>query len=132
MADVLAVRDEYRAQTWAMFIQECNRGLTKREFCQHCGIFTTGSGNCMARWQNLTVSQLIPLDAPGASNDMHQIQYRGAGLKLLASVDIDAVKRFRIVIMSRLKIVNRSQIEANITFLLKRDLLIYLALIGDL
>ena len=36
MADVLAVRDEYRAQTWAMLIQECNNsGLTKREFC-HC------------------------------------------------------------------------------------------------
>ena len=24
MVDVLAVRDEYRAQTWAMLIQECN------------------------------------------------------------------------------------------------------------
>ena len=30
MADVLAVRDEYRAQTWAMLIQECNNsGLWK-------------------------------------------------------------------------------------------------------
>lgn len=39
MADVLAVRDEYRAQTWAMLIQECNNsGLTKREFCQQRGI----------------------------------------------------------------------------------------------
>ena len=39
MADVLAVRDEYRAQTWSMLIQECNNsGLTKREFCQQRGI----------------------------------------------------------------------------------------------
>ena len=39
MADVLAVRNEYRAQTWAMLIQECNNsGLTKREFCQQRGI----------------------------------------------------------------------------------------------
>ena len=39
MADVLAVRDEYRAQTWAMLIQECNNsGLTKRAFCQQRGI----------------------------------------------------------------------------------------------
>ena len=39
MADVLAVRDEYRAQTWAMLIQESNnRGLTKLEFCQQRGI----------------------------------------------------------------------------------------------
>lgn len=31
MADVLAVRDDYRAQTWRMLIQECsNSGLTKR------------------------------------------------------------------------------------------------------
>ena len=39
MADVLAVRDEYRAKSWAMLIQECNNsGLTKREFCQQRGI----------------------------------------------------------------------------------------------
>lgn len=39
MADVLAVRDEYREQAWAMLIQECNSsGLTKREFCQQRGI----------------------------------------------------------------------------------------------
>lgn len=39
MVDLLAVRDEYRAQTWAMLIQECNNsGLTKRAFCQQRGI----------------------------------------------------------------------------------------------
>ena len=39
MADVLAVRDDYRAQTWTMLIQECsNSGLTKREFCRQRGI----------------------------------------------------------------------------------------------
>ena len=39
MADMLALQDEYRAQTWAMFIQKCNNsGLTKREFCQRRGI----------------------------------------------------------------------------------------------
>ena len=38
MADVLAVRDEYRAQQWAMVIQECNnRGLSNREFCRQGG-----------------------------------------------------------------------------------------------
>ncbi len=35
MADVL-VRDKYRAQNWAMVIQECNgSGLSNREFCRH-------------------------------------------------------------------------------------------------
>ena len=39
MADVLAVRDEYRVQTWAMLIQECNNSdLTKHQFCQQHGI----------------------------------------------------------------------------------------------
>ena len=39
MGDVLAVRDNYRAQKWAMLIQECNiSGLTKREFCHQRGI----------------------------------------------------------------------------------------------
>ena len=39
MADVLAMWDDYRAQTWAMLIQECtNRGLTKRKFCRQRGI----------------------------------------------------------------------------------------------
>ena len=39
MADVLAVRDEYRAQTWAMLIQESKTsGLTNKEFCEQRGI----------------------------------------------------------------------------------------------
>ncbi len=39
MADVLAVRDEYRTQNWAMVIQECsNSGLSNREFCRQRGI----------------------------------------------------------------------------------------------
>ena len=39
MADVLAVRDEYRAQNWAMVIRECsNSGLSNREFCRQRGI----------------------------------------------------------------------------------------------
>ena len=39
MADVLAVRDEYRAQHWAMVVQECAAsGLSNREFCRQRGI----------------------------------------------------------------------------------------------
>ena len=39
MGEVLAVRDAYRAQEWAMLIQECSAsGLTKREFCQQRGL----------------------------------------------------------------------------------------------
>lgn len=39
MAELLAVRDGYRAQEWTALIQECSAsGLTKREFCQQRGI----------------------------------------------------------------------------------------------
>ena len=96
MADVLAVRDEYRAQTWAMLIQECsNSGLTKREFCQQRGIseksFYYWLRKLRSQMAEASVPQLVQLDPPVVSNDMLQIQYRGAELKLPSSVDIEAV-----------------------------------------
>ena len=39
MADVLAVRNEYRLQTWTEIIRECRKsGLSNREFCAQRGI----------------------------------------------------------------------------------------------
>jgi len=39
MADVLAVRDEYRAQQWAMLLQECKvSGMTNKKFCEQRGV----------------------------------------------------------------------------------------------
>ena len=95
MADVLAVRDEYRAQTWAMLIQESKTsGLTNKEFCEQRGI----SEKSFYYWQRKLRShiiessepQLVPLDQPVISGVL-QIQYRGAELKLPAGVDMDAV-----------------------------------------
>ena len=96
MADVLAVRDEYRAQTWAMLIQECNNsGLTKREFCQQRGIseksFYYWLRKLRSQMEEAAGPQLVQLDPRVVSNDMLQIQYRGAEIKLPAGVDIDAV-----------------------------------------
>ena len=96
MADVLAVRDEYRAQTWAMLIQECNNsGLTKREFCQQRGIseksFYYWLRKLRSQMAEAAGPQLVQLDPRVVSNDMLQIQYRGAELKLPTGVDIDAV-----------------------------------------
>ena len=96
MADVLAVRDEYRAQTWAMLIQECNNsGLTKRKFCQQRGIseksFYYWLRKLRSHMAEAAGPQLVQLDSPVASEDMLQIQYRDAELKLPANVDIDAV-----------------------------------------
>ena len=96
MADVLAVRDEYRAQTWAMLIQECNNsGLTKREFCQQRGIseksFYYWLRKLRSQMAEAASPQLVQLDPAPAPDDMLQIQYRGAELKLPVGVDIDTM-----------------------------------------
>ena len=96
MADVLAVRDQYRAQNWAMLIQECNNsGLTKREFCQQRGIseksFYYWLRKLRSHMAETSGPQLVQLEAVSNENDMLQIQYRGAELKLPAGVDMDAV-----------------------------------------
>ena len=96
MADVLAVRDEYRAQNWAMLIQECNNsGLTKREFCQQRGIseksFYYWLRKLRSHMAEVSGPQLVQLDPVPMQQDMLEIQYRGAELKLPTGVDIDAV-----------------------------------------
>lgn len=96
MGEVLAVRDAYRAQEWAMLIQECNAsGLTKREFCQQRGISEKSFYYWLRKLRTQMVGsvapQLVPLEKVSTVEDTLQIQYRGAELKLPAGVDIDAV-----------------------------------------
>lgn len=96
MADVLTVRDEYRAQTWAMLIQECNNsGLTKREFCQQRGIseksFYYWLRKLRTQMTEASAPQLVRLEPLSSADDILEIQYRGAELKLPAGVDIDGV-----------------------------------------
>ena len=96
MAGALAVRDKYRAQTWAMLIQECNNsGLTKREFCQQRGIseksFYYWLRKLRGQMAESAGPRLVPLDSVPVAEDMLQIQYRGAELKLPVGVDIDGV-----------------------------------------
>ena len=98
MADVLAVRDEYRAQNWAMVIQECSdSGLSNREFCRQRGIsektyyyWLRKLRSQMAEVAGPQLVQLEPSQVP-VQADMLQIQYRGAELKLPAGVDMDTV-----------------------------------------
>ena len=98
MADVLAVRNEYRTQNWAMVIRECsNSGLSNREFCRQRGI----SEKTYYYWLRKLRSQMAEVAGPQlvqlepaptlAQNDVLQIQYRGAELKLPAGGDMDAV-----------------------------------------
>ena len=96
MTDVLDVRDEYRAQQWALVIRECSAsGLSNREFCRQRGI----SEKSFYYWQRKMRTQLIEaasprlveLDPTGVTDDVFQIWYRGAELKLPTGVDMDAV-----------------------------------------
>ena len=97
MGDVLAVRDNYRAQKWAVLIQECrSSGLTKREFCQQKGISEKSFYYWLRKLRSqvaeaAAVPQLVPLDSVPDSEDVLQIHYRGAELKLPGNVDMEAV-----------------------------------------
>ena len=98
MTDVIAVRDEYRAQNWAMVIQECsNSGLSNREFCRQRGIsektYYYWLRKLRSQVAEAAVPQLVQLEPSPVpvQEDMLQIQYRGAELKLPAGVDMDAV-----------------------------------------
>ena len=96
MADVLAVRDEYRAQQWAMLIQECKvSGMSNKEFCIQRGV----SEKSFYYWQKklctklveAAAPQLVQLEAVSVPTELLQISYRGAELKLPVGVDMDAV-----------------------------------------
>ena len=97
MSEVLRVRNEYRAQRWAMLIQECNSsGLTKREFCQQRGISEKSYYYWLRKLRSQVAEataspQLVQLDSVPVLEDVLQICYRGAELKLPGSVDMDAV-----------------------------------------
>lgn len=61
MADLLAVRDEYRAQKWAMVVQECAAsGLSNWEFCGQRGI----AEKSFYYWQRKLRSQIVESSSP--------------------------------------------------------------------
>ena len=96
MSDVMEVRNGYRAESWARIIEECsNSGLTKREFCQQRGISEKSYYYWLRKLRKKLVTsstpQLVPLDAVVMPDDLLEIQYRGAELKLPAGVDMDTV-----------------------------------------
>lgn len=96
MADDLTVRDEYRAQSWAIVIQECSAsGLSNREFCRRRGIseksFYYWLRKLCGQMAEAAAPKLVPLEPTMERSDMFQIRYRGAVLKLPSGVDMDAV-----------------------------------------
>lgn len=75
MADVLTVREKYRAKTLAMLIQESNNsGLTKREFCQQHGIseksFYYRLRKLRGQMAGDSMPQLVPLESVLAADSI--------------------------------------------------------------
>ena len=57
MADVLAVQNEYRLQTWTEIIRECQEcGLSNREFCAQHGIGENTYYYCLRKVREATVA----------------------------------------------------------------------------
>ncbi len=92
----MAVRDEYRAQTWARLIQESkSSGMTNKAFCIQRGI----SEKSFYYWQKklrtklveAAAPQLVQLDSAPEPVELLQIRFRGAELRLPVGVDLDAV-----------------------------------------
>ena len=96
MSDVLAVRDGYRAQMWIEIIRDCKAsGMSNKEFCLQRGV----SEKCFYYWQRKLRQQVIEETAPklvalgpaAESEELLQISFKGAELKLPVGVDMDAV-----------------------------------------
>ena len=101
MADVLAVRNEYRLQSWMEIIRECEEsGLSNREFCSQRGISETTYYSWLrkARTAAATViePQLVRVDNPTMSGteQMIEIRYGRAELRLPEDVDLKALAVF--------------------------------------
>ena len=96
MADVLAVRDEYRAQQWAMLIQECRAsGMSNKDFCIQRGVseksFYYWQKKLRTKLAEAAAPQLVQLDPVSVPTELLQISFRGAELTLPVGVDMDAV-----------------------------------------
>ena len=96
MADVFAVRDEHRAQNWAMVIQECinkraaQSGVlqTAWDFGEDILLLASETPRPDGRTATLQMVQLEPISI---QDDILQIQYRGTELKRPSGVDMDTV-----------------------------------------
>jgi transposase-like protein len=98
MADVLAVRNEYRLQSWTETIRECREsGLTNKEFCTQRGISEKTYYYWLRKVREAAAEaagpQLVRLDESEEipKQPRIEIRYGEAELKLPEDVDLKAV-----------------------------------------
>ena len=101
MADVLAVRNEYRLQSWMEIIRECQEsGLSNREFCSQRGIsektYYYWLRKVRAAAAAVLEPQLVRVDSPEMSSteQMFEIRYGRAELRLPEDVDLKSLAVF--------------------------------------
>ena len=93
MADVLAVRNEYRMQSWMEIIRECEEsGLSNREFCSQRGISEKTYYYWLRKARTAAAAviepQLVRVDNLVGTEQMIEIRYGRAELKLPENVDL--------------------------------------------
>ena len=96
MADVLAVRDEYRLQEWAQIHRRCREsGLSNRAFCRQNGIAEKTFYYWLKKLRETAIEkqpQLVALDDEGSIvDDMIHIRFGAAVLELPAGTDANAI-----------------------------------------
>ena len=98
MADVLAILDDYRLQTWAQTVQACrNSGMTNRAFCQQHGISEKTYYYWLKKLRNAAAKTCQPTlvqlesEAVKVPDETLEIQFRGASLRIPGNVDMAAV-----------------------------------------
>ena len=101
MADVLAVRNEYRLQSWVEIIRECQEsGLSNREFCLQRGISEKTYYYWLRKIRTAASAviepQLVRVDNPEISGteQMIEIRYGRTELRLSEDVDLKALAAF--------------------------------------
>ena len=101
MADVLAVRNEYRLQSWMEIIRECEEsGLSNREFCSQRGIsektYYYWLRKVRAAAATVIEPKLVRVDSPEMSSteQMFEIRYGRAEFRLPEDVDLKALAVF--------------------------------------
>ena len=87
MGEVLAVRNEYRAQNWVQVIQECRAsGLTNRAFCRQRGIpekkFYYWLRKLRTQALEAARPQIVPVSHGAVAEELVQIHFPGAALRL--------------------------------------------------
>ncbi len=96
MADVLAVRDEYRLKEWTEVYRRCREsGLSNRAFCRQNGIAEKTFYYWLRKLRETAVEsrpQLVALDdGANVADDMIHIRFGAAALDLPARTSAEAI-----------------------------------------